>query len=351
MIDDSYNRKYNGTYRLSDKLAVMSKRELLHHTHLLGLHVPQKKGKSCIATCLEKQILSEPRTWLSRLTNYELQLLWKLASADDNGSVHDKATMFPLTILDAGLIDFTEWDDDEIHYIMPNELRWAVFTDLERITSNSRFKEYAKVQQFAMGLCVLYGVLPLNVFLTKIFGFTDRLTCNPDDKQLFLNLFLNSAFFIEGQKTYIGFNGGLQHVFTQLEKGYNDIARLTDCIPNIGYKEFTDEEIMNAGQIPWPELPCKEFYGMLEYFAPYYKDKSSFTSSLLFIWRIHQDTDNKIVKFIQELFPVKFPASKLAEGTEMIIKYMDAIPRWKQKGHSWKEILYLFCSDKADPSL
>ena len=193
-IDTS--KEYYGSYKLSDRLSGKTKAELAKMADHLGFYVPTRLKKDEFVDSLEKEILSNPEIWMVRLSRYELQLMQLLVKAGKDGSVSDTMLQIQLPAISMGfLIDERDEADHTVwHYTMPNELRKAIEPHIDQILADPIDRQLFEIQQYALGVLMLYGVLPTLKFYRMLTRYILMLPYDEETCQKLRDMFFSTLF-------------------------------------------------------------------------------------------------------------------------------------------------------------
>ena len=340
MITIDTSKKYNGDYNLRDCFVEETKDTLRDWALVLGLKVPANLKKADFAERLEQQILEHPEIWLPRLTRYELELMQSLVKAGKNGSVSDKMPMDGINADDMCLMTSHKDEDDHTtwHYTMPNALRTAVEPYLDKILADPIYKKYFDLQQYVLGIMMLYGLVPSELMFVLMRRYT--IECQYDDQteEIICKMLFNSLLVqYGGQYDYQDENDEIATLF--VSPVLRNIERLMtdlDQRSKIEYKIFTTAEYMAAGQIPLHPFPCKGYHQALDAIAPYHENEEECRYILRDVWYFDQNNFD-MMQLMQFFLPVNIKKSKINACVAAFQKFLNTIPRWILKGHCSEE--------------
>lgn len=337
-IDTS--KEYHGSYKLYDRLSSNSKTELVKMADHLGLHVPTMLKKNEFSDFLEKEILSNPEVWMVRLSRYELQLMQLLVKAGKDGSVSETMLQIRLPAITMGFLndERDEADHTVWHYTMPNELRKAVEPHIDSVLADSTNRQLFQIQQYALGILMLYGVLPASKFDSMVTRYILMLPYDEDTCQKLRDMFFNTLLVNESYYKLKDEINDFHSVFVSpaiVDVSYT--VKTFKVRKDVDYKFFTEEEFLLAGSVPMHKFPCKAYQRSLDFLVPYYENENDCRQILLDIWMMDQHGVN-LQNLIFNFLPYNLPDSKRDEGMRLATVFLNSIPRWILKGHSLDEV-------------
>lgn len=340
MIKIDTSKKYHGSYKLSDRLSSRTKAELARMSDFLGINVPARLKKDEYADALAQEILSEPENWLVRLSRYELQLMQQLVKAGKDGSVSDTLLQIRLPAITMGFLndERDEADHTVWHYTMPDELRKAVEPHIDSILADSTNRQLFLIQQYALGILMLYGVLPTLKFDSMVTRYILMLPYDEETCQKLRDMFFNTLFVNENHHNFYDEIDEFHSVFASpaiVDVPYT--LKTFKVRKEVDYKFFTEEQFLLAGNVPMHIFPCRAYQRSLDFLVPYYENEDDCRQILLDIWMMDQhgvDLQNLIFNFL----PYNLPDSKRDEGLRLATEFINSLPRWILKGHSSEEV-------------
>ena len=340
MITIDTSKIYKGDYNLRDCFIKETKDTLHDWAQVLGLKVPANLKKTDFAERLEQQILEHPEIWLPRFSRYELELMQSLVKAGKNGSVSDKMPMDKINAEYMCLMWFHKDEDDHStwHYTMPNVLRTAVEPYLDKILADPIYQKYFDLQQYVLGILMLYGLVPDELMFVLIRRYVNECQYDSQAEEIICKLLFESILIqYGGQYEYMDDNNETYKGF--VSPALHDIDRLMTELeerPKIEYKIFTTAEYMSAGEIPLHPFPCKGYRQALEFLAPYYENKDDCRYVLRDIWLFDQNFFS-MMELMNYFVPYKLPESKMNKCLSIFQNFLNTIPRWILKGHCSEE--------------
>lgn len=123
-------------------------------------------------SCLAEAVLTCPDIWIPQLTHYEWLLLQKLVKAGANTYVEEPNMIMTSTL---ELLSFVATDrglnGDKIRYMICDELREAVAPHIDKFLTSTEENSRFVLEQYALGILNLYGLLPYTEFLKQLTGY------------------------------------------------------------------------------------------------------------------------------------------------------------------------------------
>ncbi len=302
--------------------------------------IPQSLPKEEFAEKLSSALLASAPEWLKKLPPYDIGILKELSNVEPGTRLVKPRLYFPLPSVIYNFLQVDEeksLENETITYYLTKDIHTAVSSCIFDVFDNDLMREYQQLQQYAYGLLALYGILPVDQFCDEIefFPFTSEETINELIKMLSLSeLFFMHSNQIDEKKDEVVL---VSPWVEDSKKVWKEIQKRKE----IPYKVFEYEEIMAAGQLPYPAFTSeftKDLMDLLNYTDITFKDKKTFEpaeQTLTDIWFSIQEGRSPVAGI--EAMLADFP-SKHRKLTDEVVglysNYQNSLPRWDLKGHS-----------------
>ena len=167
-----HSELFKSSVKLADGLRLSTKEELKDVAQLLLLPIPSKLRKEEYVSCLAEAVLTCPDILIPQLTHDEWLLLQKLVKAGANTYVEEPNMIMTSTL---ELLSFVATDrglnGDKIRYMICDELREAVAPHIDKFLTSTEENSRFVLEQYALGILNLYGLLPYTEFLKQLTGY------------------------------------------------------------------------------------------------------------------------------------------------------------------------------------
>ena len=249
---------------------------------------------------------------------------------------------FPLSSV---VYNFLQIDDDASTdtsnaYYLTDDIHAAISACISKVFDNDLMREHLRLQQYAFGLLALYGILHIDLFINEIEYFPFSSEEVVDD---LTKLLANSEFFYMTSTRLDGMED-LTVVVSPWVENANKVWKEIQKRKDIPYKVFEYEEIMTAGQLPYPSFTSEFREGMidlLDYTDNTFNDTKPIEpieQTLTDIWFNIQEGESPVAGI--EAMLADFPSKQRKLTNEVVrlyTNYQNSLPRWDLKGHSPKE--------------
>ena len=307
------------------------------------VEAPKSLPQETIAEKLSSTILATAPEWLKRLPPYDIEILRELSESPTGTRIEKPLLYFPMPSVMYNIIqidDEKSIDDRTNAYYLTDDVHAAVSACIYEVFDNDLMREHLRLLQYGYGLLTLYGIVPVEHFIDEIeyFPFSSEEVVD----ELILMLGKSELFYT---------------CSTQLEENKDEVVLVSPWVENankvwheiqkrknIPYKIFEYEEIMAAGQLPYPAFTSEfmeDMIGLLNYTDDTFKDAKPIEpaeQTLTDIWFCVQEGESPMSGI--EAMLADFP-SKHRKLTNEIVglysNYQNSLPRWDLKGHSPKE--------------
>lgn len=336
-------KTYSNCTSLKEALSRIPKNILITFSEHFDATIPKSLPKEEFAEKLSSALLATSPEWLKKMPPYDIEILKELSNIKAGTRLVKPRLYFPLPSIIYNILQVDEeksLGNETITYYLTEDVHTAVSSCIFDVFNNDLMREYQQLQQYAYGLLALYGILPVDQFHDEIecFPFTSEETFNELIKMLILSeLFFMYSIQIDEKKDEVVL---VSPWVEDSKKVWKEIQKRKD-IPN---KVFKYEEIMSAGQLPYPAF-TSEFTGdmidLLNYTDKTFKDTKPIEpaeQTLTDIWFNIQEGESHMAGV--EAMLADFPSKhrKLTnEVVSLYANYQNSLPRWDLKGHSPKE--------------
>lgn len=336
-------KTYSNCTSLKEALSRIPKNILITFSEHFDATIPKSLPKEEFAEKLSSALLATSPEWLKKMPPYDIEILKELSNIKAGTRLVKPRLYFPLPSIIYNILQVDEeksLGNETITYYLTEDVHTAVSSCIFDVFNNDLMREYQQLQQYAYGLLALYGILPVDQFHDEIecFPFTSEETFNELIKMLILSeLFFMYSIQIDEKKDEVVL---VSPWVEDSKKVWKEIQKRKD-IPN---KVFKYEEIMSAGQLPYPAF-TSEFTGdmidLLNYTDKTFKDTKPIEpaeQTLTDIWFNIQEGESPMAGV--EAMLADFPSKhrKLTnEVVSLYANYQNSLPRWDLKGHSPKE--------------
>ena len=304
--------------------------------------IPESTPKEEFADKLSSAVLSSAPEWLKTLPPYDIELLKELAGLEAGTRVVKPLLYFPLYSV---VFNFLQIDDDASTdatnaYYLTDDIHAAISACISEVFDNDLMREFLRLHQYAFGLLALYGVLPIDLFINEIEYFPFSSEEVVDD---LTKLLANSEFF-HMNSTRLDGKEDLVVLVSPWVENANKVWKEIQKRKDIPYKVFEYEEIMAAGQLPYPSFTSEFTEGMIDllnYTDNTFKNTKPIEpaeQTLTDIWFNIQEGESPVADIEAMLSDFPSKHRKLTnEVLSLYSNYQNSLPRWDLKGHSPKE--------------
>ena len=240
--------------------------------------------------------------------------------------------------------DYTFNYEDKLHIIIPNEIM-EVIKNIDINTYHEKSIENSKLVDLAYAMLNLYGVVPLEEYLTscyKYYNYKNDTEINLDS--LFIpERFISIKAIQNENNIYIVKDDCLDDCDEYIN--YKVITRMEDDLFEFDFKEITLEELLNNKELHY----YKETDEVIE-FKEYLRDNNLDEENIdLLIGSIilsFRRDYNEGILILNETFEeegIELNKDNIEEIMTYVNKIIDNIPTWGNKGWTNKEIILGKC--------
>ena len=326
-------KSHNNCTSLKEALSRIPKNILITFSEHFDAAIPKSLPKEEFAEKLSSALLASAPEWLKKLPPYDIGILKELSNVEPGTRLVKPRLYFPLPSVIYNFLQVDEeksLENETITYYLTEDIHTAVSSCIFDVFDNDLMREYQQLQQYAYGLLALYGILPVDQFCDEIefFPFTSEETIN----ELIKNE--NSNQIDEKKDEVVLVSPWVE----DSKKVWKEIQKRKE----IPYKVFEYEEIMAAGQLPYPAFTSeytKDLMDLLNYTDNTFKNKKTsepVEQTLTDIWFNIQAGESPIAGI--EAMLADFP-SKHRKLTDEVVglysNYQNSLPRWDLKRALW----------------
>lgn len=333
-------KTYTNYSSLKEALSRLPKSILITFAEHFEADIPQSLSKEEFSEKLSSTMLATAPEWLKKLPPYDIGILKELSNMEAGTRLVKPRLYFPVPSVIYNILqvdDEKSLENETITYYLTEDIHTAVSSCIFDVFDNELMLEYQRLQQYAYGLLALYGILPIEQFSDEIehFPFSSEETIDELITMLgFSELFFLHSNRIDEKKDEVIL---VSPWVMDSKKVWKEIQKRK----NIPYKVFEYEEIMAAGQLPYPAFTSEfteNIMDLLNYTGNTFKDKKTFEpaeQTLTDIWFNIQEGESPVAGI--EAMLADFPSKHRKLTNEVVglySNYQNSLPRWDLKGHS-----------------
>ena len=322
-------------YPIADVVRKQTVRELRIICAKYCIRVNRSARKEVFVQAVSKYVLENVGSLLSGLMIWDLEIVRDLVSIGPSKALAVGHSV--LTYAQTALFLECSYDEkkDWTWYVMSDELREAIGSKAEELLADASYRKKSEMIQFLQGLKFIYG----DVYTWNARDDFER--CYPEYKgnnEVWREL-MSSPNTLEDMCFYKG----------DLEKGILVCPMLDYVSPEIidvlptpeqqklSRKLYTRQEILDAGNMPFPFFTCEPALRLKKYLTEEWGISDAWlVDNLMFdIWLFSQpiyDQPNKAAELVKE-YRSEEP-KMVDELIEYVTKYVNATPCWALAGHS-----------------
>ena len=338
------NKASNNCSSLKEALSKIDKRALVFMADHFNVKTSQSLHKETIAEKLSSTILTTAPEWLKRLPPYDIEILRELSESPTGTRIEKPLLYFPMPSVMYNIIqidDEKSIDEKSSAFYLTDDVHAAVSACISEVFDNDLMREHLRLQQYGYGLLTLYGIISVEHFSDEIEYFPFSSEDVVDELILMLG---NSELFYMCSTQLDEKKDQVMLVSPWVENA-NKVWHEIQKRKNIPYKVFEYEEIMAAGQLPYPTFTSEftdDITNLLSYTDETFegtKPVEPVEQMLTDIWFCIQEGESPMAGV--EAMLADFP-SKHRKLTNEIVglysNYQNSLPRWDLKGHSPTEV-------------
>lgn len=331
-----HSELFKSSVKLADGLRLSTKEELKDVAQLLLLSIPSKLRKEEYVSCLAEAVLTCPDIWIPQLTHYEWLLLQKLVKAGANTYVEEPNMIMTSTL---ELLSFVATDrglnGDKIRYMICDELREAVAPHIDKFLTSTEENSRFVLEQYALGILNLYGLLPYTEFLKQLTGYLKGSMTKDEIAKGLSNSMLMRQLTFDIEDIY----NSVMYVRSPLLLEVEDLEeRLYAHRAIKSLKKFTVEEVLSAGTMPvfYISNPhSDQLKGFMMRKLGYNEELAE--AKIQWLWYAIQMDENPMSAIVSAIDTKVLSMQELQEVVGIAVNYCNDCPRWFLKGHSSTE--------------
>ena len=274
--------------------------------------------------------------WIPQLTHYEWLLLQKLVKAGANTYVEEPNMIMTSTL---ELLSFVATDrglnGDKIRYMICDELREAVAPHIDKFLTSTEENSRFVLEQYALGILNLYGLLPYTEFLKQLTGYLKGSMTKDEIAKGLSNSMLMRQLTIDIEDIY----NSVMYVRSPLLLEVEDLEeRLYAHRAIKSLKKFTVEEVLSAGTMPvfYISNPhSDQLKGFMMRKLGYNEELAE--AKIQWLWYAIQMDENPMSAIVSAIDTKVLSMQELQEVVGIAVNYCNDCPRWFLKGHSSTE--------------
>lgn len=324
-------------YHIFDLARKFTKNALIHQCDACGLKLNSRLHKDVIAKQLSDHILENIGSILPLLSIWDLELvrdLVKIGPGKGLAVYYEAAsTVLYQTLL---ILSTRESDHNCTWYVMADELREAIGSKAEATLEDPAYRKRAEMLQYVQGLKTLYGIVPVIIAEALLRRDYPEIAENQKLLEDMARCPENALCSIEytDPKTY-------SLVSPMVRDSFNDTIDLEVIKEeDIFEKVFTKEEILDAGQQPYPFFHCEAAQRLKKHMCENYGvEPIHADSAMLGLWVDSQPIYNDYMRAIT-LVNDRFTIEDQKDWDKLVVlvnEYLDAAPCWALGGWSAEE--------------
>ena len=333
-------RQANTAYTLADVFRGMTLSEMQATAYDMSLPIPSKLRKAEYQEAIIHAIPEHIGDFLLRLARYELELLDQLVLIGSG-----KALIVPTLSINSALIanhiiqvEFLRNEHADC-FTLSDELRPHIAQCLPAILNDPDRKPFDRLMQYAFGITNLYGALDYKKGMDMIV-FRGMIDLDKPEARLLFKRFINSGFFLQCSQETIQ-NGKENQYFTsalmyELEPVLAETKARKKLVKR--YNDFSDEEILAAGEFPYIRLMCDGYEELRKLLrAEFRMSDEQVRGTIQNLWVLLQYTPNPF-HILQEILPPISSIDQLQKLAPVVMRFSNNSPRWILKGFSPSEV-------------
>ena len=322
-------------YTVADSVRDYTVKDLQRFCRRNYLNVKKSSRKEVFVQAVANFILENVRTILSRLMIWDLEVVRDLVQIGPGKALGVGHSVF--NYAQTALFLRCSYDEkkDCIWYVISDDLREAIGSTAEELLADESYRKKSEMLQFLQGLKYLYG------FVYTWDARADFERCYPEYKgnnEVWREL-MSSPNTFEDMRFYRG----------NPEKGILICPLVDVVIPEIidmlpspeeqqkSRKVFTRQEILDAGNLPFPFFTCEPALRLKEYLTEEWGVSDAWlVDNLVFdLWLFSQPIYNQPNKATELVKEYRSDEPKMVdELITYVTEYVNATPCWALSGHS-----------------
>ena len=351
--DDDWKYVYE-PLRMADLVAERSKDVLLEFARLLDFDIDESLSEDEVRREYVGCILDNPLQVLAHLPMMDINALEQMR--DDPTQRYGVFVIFTyrnylMEVLGMAKSRFTK----EGHYqiVIADDFARAVLPVLAKSLEDVENKARIATEVFIEGMANLYGEVSVADAMSEMRKLLEQKTEEKLDVEVIFNMTLETSISIYLNKYNADDNHTYDNIYFMSPYGWDDdaaqhreMARLNASVAE--RRQFTYEEIVNAGSQPVPIIPNSHGKEFEDFLSEQLEMRPSQVEDACFnLWRIvmceEEEADDKetaedyFEETVLDQTDVRLSGQQHAEGRRLLKAYIGGMPRWTLKGHAAEE--------------
>lgn len=327
-----------------------TKDELLTILSYFEQACPKKAKKVELVDMVTAFIGGNPREWLYRLPERDLRTLRDIADAGPENWVRMDSPEYPSVAALLGLIYIDDNSFDDIMASMDFSLFFPVAGIIDKVIAEKESDGSFQTERTALGILNLYGAVPVEEFVEKVFDMYDEDGSGKD-----VTLDMAECPVISMNRVF--YDGDI-YIISPYAFDYEDIINGRKDFEEVKeYRLFSVEDALNAGLgSPYCAFRNQEYYAVRDVLESLGYEGKEIDEEIHEIWLNSQHAANDSAA--EAIFSCVNSRIDDIESFDLYRKYVDiiaayanSIPKWLLKGNISSDVGLLQLSIKIDESI
>lgn len=158
---------------IASVLGGLQKYELEDIGSIFGAQLPPRLKKAEMIDSLAYYLVTKPEKWLPNMLERDLRLLQRLVHAGPGVSDFLYVPDYPPVVETAGLVDYSDEDQDWHEVWLREEIYDIVAPHIDRAVAEGTRTGRFEIERTCLGYLNLYGVMPYQLLLDKMMDYCD----------------------------------------------------------------------------------------------------------------------------------------------------------------------------------
>lgn len=329
----------NTRFTLSSEVEKLTKRQLLRLCWQYDLHLTMNNRKEVYVRAVTKYVLENAETILSHLMIQDVELVRDMVKIGPGKGLAVPCSAMSYLPSALFIQCIPDEKNDVCWFVMSYELRKVIGPLAEELLSDPEYRKRSEMLQFIQGTKTIFG-MPYTWDVREDFE-----TCYPEykgnnevwrDLMSSPNTLLDIRIYLQDQERGFLLYPLIDRVAPKL------VDVLAEGV-NKGLirKEFTRQEILDAGRLPFPVFTSEAALRLKEFFCEEWEMESEEANSFMWeLWLQGQPIYNqkdKAAKLVEELFEVENGESR-ERVVGLVNVFLNSTPCWALLGHSVNDV-------------
>lgn len=310
---------------ISERLQRMTKEEIMDIANNLSIKIRKSDKKELLATTIVSTIQEQPMAVLSRLSREYLLHLQQMVHDPKYAVVLSYYVQYYGPLYANALTDITV-EKYKVFEYTSDDLVNAVLPIIDEMVDKSRNSSRYEVEQMIIGLLNIYGILDINIITSHLNNLGVNITTDDVLDIISKSIILTDCYVREYDLFTSLFLRDVDEVFDErLKRKIKDECTLTK------------EQVLSMGSIICPIPLSKESTELSQFLLAKGIPKLDVGSILSYIWGQSNNElfgSNCLTEVYQSINPIFGLEIEPQSFFDVLIKYVNAIPRWILSGHS-----------------